>query len=131
VVFRGVQLLADRGYDPGSVDGVIGSRTRAAVRGFQADAGLPVDGEISDELYAALTDAVGGQGVAARQAPTEPRLDSTGTGFAVTKTVISSRTTMWWPTALRCASSPKARRLLRPSSSLATRTMISLCLRPH
>jgi localization factor PodJL len=37
--------LALHGYDPGSPDGVAGPRTRAAVRQYQADAGLPVDGE--------------------------------------------------------------------------------------
>src|SRR5919106_1029799 len=39
------QSLAGMGYDPGPVDGVIGSRTRAAIRAFQADTGLPVDGQ--------------------------------------------------------------------------------------
>ena len=39
--------LALHGYDPGSPDGVAGPRTRAAVRQYQADAGLPVDGEAS------------------------------------------------------------------------------------
>ena len=36
---------------------MIGSRTRAAIRAFQADVGLPVDGQVSDELFAALSDA--------------------------------------------------------------------------
>jgi S1-C subfamily serine protease len=80
------QLLADLDYDPGPVDGVIGPQTRAAVRAFQADAGLPVDGEISDELYATLTDAVSsGQSVAARSAPRPRHRDATGTGFAVSE----------------------------------------------
>lgn len=39
--------LALHGYDPGSPDGVAGPRTRAAVRQYQADAGLPVDGDAS------------------------------------------------------------------------------------
>jgi localization factor PodJL len=34
--------LAALGYDPGPADGVMGARTRAAIRAFQADAGLPV-----------------------------------------------------------------------------------------
>ena len=102
-------LLADLGYDLGLVDGMLGPRTRAAIRAFQADAGLPVDGEISDALYAALKDAVAtGRRVAAPSAPASPRLDgtdkkpwdrdwaaaqpsrqrrleSTGTGFAVSQ----------------------------------------------
>jgi S1-C subfamily serine protease len=85
---EGVQAdLAELGYDPGPVDGVLGRRTRAAIRAFQADVGLPVDGRTSDELIAALTDAVtSGRSVAARSAPAGgalPRLDGTGTGFAV------------------------------------------------
>jgi type II secretory pathway predicted ATPase ExeA len=42
------------GYKAGAVDGVVGPRTRAAIRRFQADAGLPVDGRISDPLITAL-----------------------------------------------------------------------------
>jgi TPR repeat protein/S1-C subfamily serine protease len=80
------QLLADLGYDPGPADGVVGPRTRAAIRAFQADVGLPVDGQISDELHTALTDALsGGESVAARSAPTTLRLHATGTGFAVSE----------------------------------------------
>ncbi len=37
--------LAVHGYDPGPADGVVGTRTRAAIRQYQADAALPVDGE--------------------------------------------------------------------------------------
>ena len=32
--------LASLGYDPGSADGILGPRTRAAIRAFQAQAGL-------------------------------------------------------------------------------------------
>jgi peptidoglycan hydrolase-like protein with peptidoglycan-binding domain len=35
-------------YDPGPADGVMGPRTRAAIMGFEADVGLPVDGQVSD-----------------------------------------------------------------------------------
>lgn len=44
------RALAELGYDPGPADGLPGPATRAAVRAFQADAGLPVDGEISQGL---------------------------------------------------------------------------------
>ena len=44
------QELLSRGYDPGPADGVPGRRTRAAIRRFQADVGLPVDGEVSHAL---------------------------------------------------------------------------------
>ena len=38
------QRLADLGYDPGPVDGVVGARTRAAIRAFQKDNELPETG---------------------------------------------------------------------------------------
>lgn len=44
------QALVGRGYDPGPVDGIAGQRTRAAIRKYQADAGLPVDGQPSPAL---------------------------------------------------------------------------------
>jgi peptidoglycan hydrolase-like protein with peptidoglycan-binding domain len=39
------QKLSDLGYDAGPVDGVIGPKTRGAIRAYQTDAGLPVTGE--------------------------------------------------------------------------------------
>ncbi|MGH6896894.1 MAG: trypsin-like peptidase domain-containing protein [Geminicoccaceae bacterium] len=80
------QRLADLGYDPGPVDGVVGPSTRAAIRAFQADAGLPVDGEISEGLYAALESAETPKGESSDRWWDEyPALDSTGTGFAVSQ----------------------------------------------
>lgn len=38
------RLLAERGFDPGKIDGQIGPGSRAAIRGFQKKAGLPPDG---------------------------------------------------------------------------------------
>ena len=46
--------LAVHGYEPGSPDGRVGPRTRAAIRQYQADAGLPVDGEPSGALLSHL-----------------------------------------------------------------------------
>ncbi|MGH6928880.1 MAG: peptidoglycan-binding protein [Dongiaceae bacterium] len=42
--------LAVHGYDPGASDGNIGPRTQSAIGQYQADAGLPVDGQPSTEL---------------------------------------------------------------------------------
>ena len=42
------------GYYDGSVDGVYGSRTEAAVRWFQRRNGLSVDGQVGDQTLAAL-----------------------------------------------------------------------------
>lgn len=48
------QRLNALGYSAGSPDGKPGARTRAAVRGFQQDAGLPPTGEIDRALLMAL-----------------------------------------------------------------------------
>ncbi len=48
---RGIQeALTARGYRPGAADGTVGSRTRAAIRAYERDAGLPVSGEATAEL---------------------------------------------------------------------------------
>ncbi|MEX2648877.1 MAG: SEL1-like repeat protein [Alphaproteobacteria bacterium] len=54
-VQRGLALL---GYYGGTVDGIAGSGTARAVRAFQGDAGLAVDGAIGETLLAALRRAV-------------------------------------------------------------------------
>lgn len=38
------RLLAERGFDPGKIDGQLGPNSRAAIRAFQKKAGLPPDG---------------------------------------------------------------------------------------
>jgi len=42
--------LAVHGYDPGASDGSVGPRTQDAIQQYQADAGLPVDGQPSPSL---------------------------------------------------------------------------------
>ena len=51
-------LLLYLEYDPGKVDGVIGANTRSAVREFQTNAGIPVDGIPGPTTYAAIKKAV-------------------------------------------------------------------------
>jgi lytic murein transglycosylase len=48
------QLLVDRGYDIGPPDGLIGQRTRDAIKAFQAAAGLPADGRAGGRVLSAL-----------------------------------------------------------------------------
>ncbi len=48
------QLLRDRGYYSGAIDGVYGAATRQAVRQFQRDAGLVVDGDAGAQTLVAL-----------------------------------------------------------------------------
>ena len=46
--------LAARGYDPGPIDGMMGERTRAAIRAYQRDRQMQVDGQVSQALVASL-----------------------------------------------------------------------------
>jgi lytic murein transglycosylase len=48
------RALAQLGFDPGGVDGAIGSGTRKAVKGWQASQGLPADGYLSAALMQRL-----------------------------------------------------------------------------
>ncbi|NBN78804.1 hypothetical protein GWI72_11045 [Microvirga tunisiensis] len=47
-------LLKTLGFDPGSVDGQMGPKTRQAIENFQRSANLPVTGEVTPELVKAL-----------------------------------------------------------------------------
>ena len=42
--------LAQLGYQPGPIDGQYGPRTEAAIRAYQRDHGLPVDGKLSGQV---------------------------------------------------------------------------------
>lgn len=46
--------LDDAGYDPGPVDGVLGSETRDAIMEYQDDFGLPVTGRLDSDLLRSL-----------------------------------------------------------------------------
>lgn len=48
------QLLTERGYDVGKIDGIIGEKTRHAIRQVQIKYGLPADSYPSNELFARL-----------------------------------------------------------------------------
>ncbi len=53
---RFVQMrLEQLGYSPGPVDGVIGAKTREAIRKFEGDRHLPVTGDLSRPLIDALS----------------------------------------------------------------------------
>ena len=55
------QALKDAGHDPGSIDGVMGARTTAALKAYQQKQGLPVTGRLDDATAAKLG---GGQAAA-------------------------------------------------------------------
>jgi len=48
------ELLSAQGFDPGPIDGVIGSQTREAIKEFQRTAKLPADGHPTPELLEVL-----------------------------------------------------------------------------
>ncbi len=48
------QALQQRGYDPGQLDGIVGSQTRTALRSFQQAEGLEVSGRMSSETLERL-----------------------------------------------------------------------------
>ena len=58
-VQAGLQRL---GYNPGPIDGVQGSQTTSAIRAYQRDNGLLVDGRASYELAAHIEDRLRYQG---------------------------------------------------------------------
>lgn len=55
-------LLWNAGYDPGTFDGIIGRKTRAACANFQQDQGLYASGEADDETIDALKGLLYGAG---------------------------------------------------------------------
>ncbi len=59
-------------YNPGSDDGVAGPATRAAIEAFETQMSLPVDGQVSEQLFSVLVDAVGGPEVLASEIKYDP-----------------------------------------------------------
>ncbi len=51
------QALEVMGYDPGPVDGAMGDNTRRAVKAFQGEFGLAVDGKVDEVLLERLRSA--------------------------------------------------------------------------
>lgn len=52
------KLLNESGYDVGKADGIVGSRTRAAIEAFQMENGLTVDGHPGQKVLRALREAM-------------------------------------------------------------------------
>jgi hypothetical protein len=48
-VYQIQHKLSELGYDPGSIDGVSGKKTAAAIMQFQADQGLPATGQLDPQ----------------------------------------------------------------------------------
>ena len=75
--------LAHLGYAPGPADGIVGPRTRAAIRAFQQEHGMPVDGQVSVALLEGLLATTKEAPLAAPPVAEEPQLVGTGSGFVV------------------------------------------------
>jgi photosystem II stability/assembly factor-like uncharacterized protein len=54
MVKRAQEALNTAGYDVGTPDGAAGTRTVSAIRGFQADRGIPISGTLDDATLTAL-----------------------------------------------------------------------------
>ena len=54
LVIRIQNALAAAGYDPGPADGIMGPKTRRAIRAYQSARKIPVTGEPSAELLRKL-----------------------------------------------------------------------------
>lgn len=52
-------MLTELGYDAGRIDGMLGDKTRQAIRKFQSESGLPQTGLASEELLELLTAKLG------------------------------------------------------------------------
>jgi len=52
-----LRLLAELGYEPGTVDRMMATNIAGAIREFQRSHGLPVDGKVTDGLLTALRNA--------------------------------------------------------------------------
>lgn len=62
------RMLSELGYRPGPVDGKMGDRTRQAIRRYQSNTGLPVDGHPSPSLHRHLLVTTGTAAPAAASA---------------------------------------------------------------
>jgi S1-C subfamily serine protease len=78
------RYLAALGRHGGPKDGVLGARTRAAIRAYQRDKGLAVDGEATPALQASLQAEaeIAAEPVAA---PINRELVNSGSGFAINR----------------------------------------------
>lgn len=73
------QLLRDKGYpEVGEPDNKFGARTRNAILAFEADNSMPLTGEVTDGLLAALIKAPARQNAASRENATAKDLKAQG-----------------------------------------------------
>jgi peptidoglycan hydrolase-like protein with peptidoglycan-binding domain len=72
------QALKDQGFDPGPIDGVMGGKTKAALKDYQQKEGLKATGQLDAETSAKL--GVEGKTSSATSSGTSPAASPTTSG---------------------------------------------------
>lgn len=72
------QALKDAGFEPGPVDGILGPRTREALRNFQTANNLQATGEVNQDTLAALQVPSEEEGIGATGGREEKREEKPG-----------------------------------------------------
>jgi len=77
------EALAEKGFDPGPVDGMWGSKTKAAVMKFQESAGLTANGQIDGPTKSSLLGGASAPKSMAKAVsmPTAPAFSEEDTGL--------------------------------------------------
>lgn len=88
------ELLAELGYSPGKIDGLLGDKTVAAIKAFEFELELDnLTGKPSEEILIALQVAIRAKNMQTPVNPnqnTEPEIIATGTGFYINNSNIVS-----------------------------------------
>lgn len=80
------QELKDLGYNPGTIDGIFGPRTERAVKNFQADQGLVVDGIVGKLTWGALA-----------RSDSSPPTDDTSSRAQLAQRILNHGNIALWP----------------------------------
>ncbi len=86
-------LLAQLGFDPGPVDGVLDAQTRTAIKGYQNLAALPVTGQASGDLLdevRSVTESLGEVRIPEGAPQAVAGLETVKTQKAVTQPVLTA-----------------------------------------
>ncbi|MGH7389025.1 MAG: peptidoglycan-binding domain-containing protein [Candidatus Rokuibacteriota bacterium] len=74
------QALKDKGHDPGNIDGLMGPRTRTALRDFQTAQGMEPTGRSDAKTLAALGVEAKTDGAGSSSPSSSPGTGGGGTG---------------------------------------------------
>ncbi|MCC6734649.1 MAG: peptidoglycan-binding protein [Bauldia sp.] len=93
-VVEAQQLLTRLGYEPGTVDGLFGTRTRRAIEAFETARGLTVTGEVSEALLTQLRTAAAAPATATTPAPAAPVAAQVAGDPAAPSTILAVQTAL-------------------------------------